>query len=227
VFVFRESISEKCLDKGLSKANTRFIDNHPSLLSLSHFSFSLVFAHHNSFKIASYSPIPSSPTLPQPNSSSSVPFSPISLTGEIDNSLSSSPASAPLPANRTTELTIFDPNVRYRHQPLSLREELERASGYLFQEASHSWLRPIPSSPLTRQSSSSLLSNLRESDTYPKHYLASVSLAISVDSRIAMVNSKHVEFGGDIGENVDHFLWGFSLAFANEEAKLVEGSVPE
>jgi len=42
-----------------------------------------------------------------------------------------------------------------------------------------------------------------------------------------MVNSKQIEFGGNLGENVDHFLRGFSLAFASEEAKLEAGAVPE
>ncbi|PUU78689.1 hypothetical protein B9Z19DRAFT_1193101 [Tuber borchii] len=42
-----------------------------------------------------------------------------------------------------------------------------------------------------------------------------------------MGNSKHIEFGGDIGENVDHFLRGFTLAFAEEEVKLPEGATPE
>ncbi|PUU83530.1 hypothetical protein B9Z19DRAFT_1119046 [Tuber borchii] len=42
-----------------------------------------------------------------------------------------------------------------------------------------------------------------------------------------MGNSKYIELREDIGQNVDHFLRGFTLAFAETLVKLPEGATPE
>ena len=133
---------------------------------------------------------------------------------------------AGLTADRAAELEIFDSNVRHKQQLLSIGEELERAAQNPSREDTDNRFLRSPRCSLTA-SASSLLCTSQGSVTYPDLNSPCVRCCSPAAFELTMVNSKPIEFGGNLGENVDHFLRGFSLAFASEEAKLEAGAVPE